>query len=122
MGGMGGMGGMMGALLSDPELAAGMSNPKIMAAFTTLASNPGGLMGNPAKLQELMADPEVGPFMQKLMTKLGPLMGGGMPDMGGMGGMPDMGGMEGMPDMGAFGEDDDDEDDMPDLDDLPDLE
>jgi suppressor of tumorigenicity protein 13 len=104
MGGMGGMGGLMSALLSDPELAAGMQNPKVMAAL----SNPSELMGNPAKLQELMADPEVGPIFQKLMTKLGPMMGG-------MGGMPGMGGMGGA--AGGSGDDD-----IPDMDDLPDLE
>merc|ERR1719148_43750 len=46
----------------------------------------------------LMNDPETAPIVQKLMTKLGPMMGGmgGMPGMpGGMGGMP--GGMGGMP-------------------------
>jgi suppressor of tumorigenicity protein 13 len=73
--------------MSDPELAAGMQNPKVMAAFQSLVSEPGGvggLMANPAKLQELMSDPEVGPFLQKLMSKLGPAMGGGgMPGMGG---------------------------------------
>lgn len=61
-----------------------------MAAFQSLVSEPGGvggLMANPAKLQELMADPDVGPFLQKLMAKMGPAMGGGgMP--GGMGGAP----------------------------------
>merc|ERR1740124_517437 len=95
-GGMGGMGGFMSALLSDPELAAGMQNPKVMAAFS-------GLMSNPAKMQELMGDPEVGPFIQKLMKKLGPMMGGAMP--GAPGGM------------GGAGEDDD----LPDLDDVPNL-
>ncbi|KAI2494792.1 hypothetical protein MHU86_19743 [Fragilaria crotonensis] len=91
MGGMpGGMGGMppgfMESLLSDPELAASMQNPKVIAAFSELMSGPGGpmgLMSNPAKLQELMADPEVGPVLQKLMSKFGG-MGAGMP--GGMGG------------------------------------
>ena len=111
MPGMGGMGGLMSSLLSDPELAAGLQNPKVMAAFQSLSANPAGLMSNPGKLQELMTDPEVGPFMQKLMSK----MGGGMPGMGGMGGgMPDFGGMG--------GGDDDGDDDIPDLDDLPDLE
>jgi len=99
MGGMGGaMGGIMSLLMSDPELAAGLQNPKVLAAFSELMKSPGGaagLMSNPTKVQELLADPEVGPFMQKLMTKLGPMMGGmgGMPGMGG--GMPGMGG--GMP-------------------------
>ena len=73
------------------ELAAGMQNPKVMAAFQSLVSEPGGvggLMANPGKLQELMSDPDVGPFLQKLMAKLGPAMGGGgMPGFpGGMGG------------------------------------
>ncbi len=39
-----------------------MQNPKVMKAFQDLMSGPGGPMGamsNPAKLQEMMADPEV---------------------------------------------------------------
>ncbi|KAL7469494.1 hypothetical protein ACHAXS_009754 [Conticribra weissflogii] len=114
-GGMGGMEGMMAGLMSDPEIAAGMQNPKIQKAFTDLMSGPGGpmgLMSNPSKLQEMMADPEVGPFLQKLMGKV---MGGGM---AGMGGMPGMGGMGGMG--GGMG----DGGDMPDIhgdDDMPDL-
>ena len=59
--------------MSDPEIAAGLKNPKVMAAFQELMSGPGGPMGamsNPAKLQEMMADPEIGPFMQKLMGKM----------------------------------------------------
>ncbi|CAB9523840.1 Hsc70-interacting protein [Seminavis robusta] len=98
MGGMGGMPGMGGGmpnimqiLMSDPELAAGMQNPKVMAAFQSLVSEPGGvggLMANPAKLQELMSDPDVGPFLQKLMAKLGPSMGGGGMPMGGAAGGP----------------------------------
>jgi hypothetical protein len=48
--------------------------------------------GDPAKMAEMMKDPEVASVMNKLMSKMG---GGGMPDMGGMGGMP--GGMGGMP-------------------------
>ena len=47
---------------SDPEIAAGMQNPKVMQAFQDLMSGPGGpmgLMSNPSKLQEMMADPEV---------------------------------------------------------------
>jgi len=103
MGGMPGVQGLMSSLMSDPELAAGMSNPKIMGAFTKLMSEPGGAMGllsNPAKVQEIMSDPDVGPFMKKLMSKIAP----------GMGGMPGMGG--GMPSGG---------DDMPDIDEMPDL-
>ena len=116
------MQGLMGAILSDPELAAGLQNPKVMEAFSSIMSSPGGAMGlmsNPSKLQEMMQDPEVGPFMQKLMAKLGPAM------MGGMGGMPGMpGGMGGMGDMpggtsgGATSQNDDDLDDIPDLDDM----
>ena len=39
-----------------------MQNPKVMKAFQDLMSGPGGpmgLMSNPAKLTEMMADPEV---------------------------------------------------------------
>jgi len=62
-----------------------MKNPKVMKAFSDLASGPGGpagLMSNPGKLMEMMSDPEVGPVLQKIMSKFG---GGGMPGMGGMG-------------------------------------
>lgn len=43
-----------------------MQNPKVMQAFQDLMSGPGGpmgLMSNPAKLQEIMADPEVREFV-----------------------------------------------------------
>mmetsp|Transcript_10025 Transcript_10025/g.14490 ORF Transcript_10025/g.14490 Transcript_10025/m.14490 type:complete len:390 (+) Transcript_10025:94-1263(+) len=89
-----GMSGMLGSLMSDPELAAGMQNPKVLAAFTDLMQSPGGvagLMSNPAKLQKLMTDPEVGPFMQKLASKFGPMLGASM--AGGMGGVSAMSGM-----------------------------
>ena len=113
MGGMGGMNGIMQLLMSDPELAAGMQNPKVMAAFSSLLQEPGGiggLMSNPGKLQELMADPEVGPFLQKLMAKLGPAMGGGAGMPGGMGG-------SGMGGAGAPPSNDDiDMSELPDLD------
>mmetsp|Transcript_22304 Transcript_22304/g.51440 ORF Transcript_22304/g.51440 Transcript_22304/m.51440 type:complete len:117 (+) Transcript_22304:3-353(+) len=108
-GGMsGGMGGIMEALMSDPELAAAMQNPKVVAAFSKLMSEPGGAMGlmsDPAKLQEMMSDPEVGPVLQKLIAKLGP-------GMAGAGGMPggaraSGGGVDG---------------DIPDLGDLPDVD
>ena len=96
---------------TPPELAAGMQNPKVMAAFQSLVSEPGGvggLMANPAKLQQLMADPDVGPFLQKLMAKLGPAMGGGgMP-----GGFPGAGGMGGS---APPSNDDIDLSDLPDL-------
>ena len=52
----------MAGLMSDPDIAEGMKNPKVMKAFQDLMSGPGGpmgLMSNPAKLQEMMADPEV---------------------------------------------------------------
>jgi len=89
--------GLMSQLMSDPEIAEGMKNPKIMAAMTKLMSNPAGAMS-------LMSDPEVAPFMKKIMAKMGPLFGG----MGGAG--AGAGGAA----HGNFGEDDD-YDDMPDL-------
>jgi hypothetical protein len=94
---------------------AALQQPKVMAAFTELMSGgAGGLMSNPAKMQELMSDPEVGPVLAKLMGKFG-----GAGGMGGMGGMP--GGMPGG--MGGMAGDDDDSDgDLPDLEDIPDLE
>ncbi|KAL3937682.1 MAG: hypothetical protein SGBAC_007252 [Bacillariaceae sp.] len=135
MGGMGGMGGMpgmgggggggapggldvgglMGVMMVDHEMQKAMQNPKVMAAFGEIMNSPGGpasLLSDPAKLQKIMSDPEVGPILQKIMGKLGGGMGGGMPGMGGMGG--------GMPGAGAGGDDDE----MPDLDmsDLPDLD
>ena len=58
-----------------------------------------GLMSNPAKLQELMSDPDVGPVLSQL---LGKFMGGG-----GGGSFP-----------GAAANDDVNDDDM----DMPDLE
>ena len=122
MGGMpGGMGGMPGgmpgvppglmeSLLSDPELAAAMQNPKVVAAFSELMSGPGGPMGllsNPQKLQELMSDPEVGPVLQKLLAKFGGMGGGGMP--GGMGASG-----------GGMARDADELDDLPEMDEIPD--
>ena len=80
-----GMGSFMETLLEDPELQQAMQNPKVIAAFSELMQSPGGAMGlmsNPAKMQQLMADPEVGPVLQKIMMKF---MGGGaaMPGFGG---------------------------------------
>eukprot|EP00977_Amphora_coffeiformis_P018184 scaffold6271_cov171-Amphora_coffeaeformis.AAC.10 len=113
--GMGGMpGGMppgMADMMNDPEFLAGMQNPKIQAAFQELMSGPGGPMGlmqNPAKLQELMADPEVGPFLQKLMGKFG--------GMGGAGGMP------GSPGGGPPSGGNDDGDDIPDMPDISEVD
>merc|ERR1711879_1074776 len=79
--GMGGLGGIPG--MDDPEILAALQNPKVAAALQGAMS--GGM--NPAKIMELMGDPEVGPVLQKIMAKFGGGMGGGMP--GGMGGMPD---------------------------------
>jgi len=118
MGGMpgGGMGGMPGGgmfnqnmmdAMSDPEVQAALKNPKVIAAFQEIMSAPGGpagLLSNPGKLQQFMADPEVGPALTKIMSKM-------MPGMGGMGG--------GMPSGKNSGDDDDG---IPDLDDLPDLD
>mmetsp|Transcript_15119 Transcript_15119/g.34619 ORF Transcript_15119/g.34619 Transcript_15119/m.34619 type:complete len:374 (+) Transcript_15119:157-1278(+) len=113
-GGMGGMPGMpspdmMSGMMNDPEIKKAMENPKVVEAFQEIMSGPGGPMGllsNPGKLQELMADPEVGPALNLMMKKM--MGGGGMPGMGGMGGMPSAGGGsdDGIPDMDA----------MPDLD------
>jgi suppressor of tumorigenicity protein 13 len=77
-GGMGGMPGgmdpsMMAGLFADPELQAGMQNPKIMQAMQELMSDPNAM----AKYAD---DPEVMSFMQKMMGKFG---GMGM-DMDGM--------------------------------------
>ena len=98
-----GMGGMMADMMQDPELMAAMQNPKVMSALSEVMS--GGV--NPAKIQELMTDPEVGPVLQKMISKFGGSMGGG--------GMP--GGMGG----GAAPAADNDDDDIPDLDNLPDM-
>jgi len=76
-GGMpGGMPAGMGDLFSDPEIVAAMQDPEVAAKFASLQSNPAGMMG-------MMADPKMAPLMQKIMQKM---MGGGMPDMSGMGG------------------------------------
>jgi suppressor of tumorigenicity protein 13 len=117
-GGMGGMPGMVGMgggmpgmpdmteLMSDPEIMAGFQNPKIMKVFQEMMSAPGGpaaMMNNPAKLQSLMGDPEIGPFLQKVLGKLGggAMGGGGFPGAG----FPGAGGRE----------DDEDMPDMPDI-------
>ena len=122
-GGMGGMPGMPGqdpdmmkGMMNDPEIKKAMENPKVVAAFQEIMNGPGGPMGllsNPAKLQELMGDPEVGPALNLMMKKM--MGGGGMPGMGGMGGMPGMGGMGGMPSAGG-------DDGVPDMDEMPDLD
>jgi hypothetical protein len=84
-GGAGGLQNMlMQMLMSDPDLAAGLQNPKLMSVFTSVLQG-GGL--NSPQMQEAMKDPEVKRFMDKITSKLGPLMGM-MGGMGGMGGNP----------------------------------
>lgn len=107
MPGMGG-GGMPGGmeamlkqmLMSDPELAKGMQNPKIMRAFSAMMGGGGG------GAADAMKDPEVMAFMNKVQTKLGPMMGG----MGGMGG-----GRATPSSSSSYMPAEDDLDDMPDL-------
>ncbi|KAF4671470.1 hypothetical protein FOL47_001522 [Perkinsus chesapeaki] len=68
-------GGMPGGMphMSDPDLQAAFSNPKVMAAMQEM-------MQNPANAMKYMSDPEVGPILQKLMSKVGGAMpGGGFP-------------------------------------------
>mmetsp|Transcript_854 Transcript_854/g.1350 ORF Transcript_854/g.1350 Transcript_854/m.1350 type:complete len:383 (-) Transcript_854:387-1535(-) len=105
----------MNDLFNDPDVMAGLQNPKIMAAFQGMMTGGGMDM---SKIQKLMTDPETAGFMQKIIGKMGGSMGG-MSGMGGMGGM-------GMP-PGGFGGAGSGDDDMPDLDDgdyddMPDLE
>ena len=76
IGDMGGMQDMlMQMLMSDPELAAGLKNPKVMKAFSSM-------MGGGGENTPEMQDPEVQAFMKKFQEKMGPMMG----MMGGMGG------------------------------------
>lgn len=81
MGGMGGMPGGMpgvppgmdfGKLMSDPEIAAAMSNPKLMQVFMEVQQNPGALM-------KYKDDPEVMGLVMKIQGAMGG--GGGMPGM-----------------------------------------
>lgn len=115
---------LMQMLMSDPELAAGLQNPKIISAFTSMMGGGGSryiffelnIFIYFKSLHECasppdLSDPEVAAFMTKLQKKLGPLMG----MMGGMGGAMPGAGMGGTPGgMGGF-EDDNDSDDVPDL-------
>lgn len=78
-------GGLMGSLFNDPEIASSLQNPKVQAAFSSMMSG-GGL--DMSKIQQCMSDPELAPVFQKLMTKLGPMMG----KMGGMGSFAGMDG------------------------------
>ena len=120
-GGMPGMDpSMMAGLMSDPEIQEAMKNPKVVAAFQELMSGPGGpmaLLSNPAKLQQLMMDPEVGPVLQKIMGKF---MGGGAGAGAGGAGMNPFGAAGaggGMPPGNDFGGDD-----IPDLGEMPDID
>lgn len=104
----------------DAETAAAMQNPKVMAAFQEMMS---GGAPDPTKIMKYMSDPEVGPVLQKLMSKMGagmPGMGAGMPGM--PGGMPGMG--AGMPSGFGNGFDAPQEDDpeMPDLEEVDEVD
>jgi len=63
--------------MSDPELMAAFSNPKMMAAMQDIMSNP----GNISKYQ---SDPEIMNLMNKVMGSMGG-MGGGAGKGGGKG-------------------------------------
>jgi suppressor of tumorigenicity protein 13 len=54
----------MGDLFSDPDLAAAMTNPRMMTALQQM-------MTNPAAIFEYQNDPEIGPILMKLMSKMG---------------------------------------------------
>ncbi|CDJ42517.1 58 kDa phosphoprotein, putative [Eimeria tenella] len=68
-GGMGGLGGLLGSV-NDPDVQQVFSNPKMMAAFQDILTNP----GNMAKYKD---DPEVADAISKLMRKFGGGMAGG---------------------------------------------
>jgi len=96
----GGMAGIMGSLFNDPEIAKYLQNPKVQEAFSSMMGG-GGL--DMSKIQKYMLDPDVGPVFQKLMKKLGPMMGGMSGSFGGG--------------MGRSSN----EDSVPDVDNIPDL-
>ena len=54
-------------LKSDPELAAGIQNPRIVQAMQSLSIG-GGMTA------EAMNDPVVASFLQKLSLKIGPMV------------------------------------------------
>lgn len=54
----------LGGLFSDPEIMGAMGNPKVMAAMQAM-------MTNPAAFLQYQNDPEVGPVLMKLMSKMG---------------------------------------------------
>lgn len=68
--GMGGMSGIEATLMADPEVVEALKNPKFKAAFDDVKANPMNFF-------QYMSDPEVGPFISKMMGKMG---------MGGLGG------------------------------------
>ncbi|KAL8272875.1 hypothetical protein Esti_003184 [Eimeria stiedai] len=75
-GGVAGLAGLLGSI-NDPDIQSVFSNPKMMAAFQDIMTNP----GNMAKYKD---DPEVAEAISKLSRKLGGgVSGGNMP-----GGMP----------------------------------
>ena len=62
---------MMDMLLADPAIASGLKNPKVVDALSQLMSSPESLMADPARMKALMADPETGPNLLRIMKKLG---------------------------------------------------
>ncbi len=74
----------MEGMMNDPEIMAAMMNPKVMNVLQQAQTNPGALIA-------AMNDPEVGPFLNKIVAKMGGSMGsggmgGGAPDFANMGG------------------------------------
>jgi suppressor of tumorigenicity protein 13 len=61
---------LMGDLMNDPELMSAFMNPKVMTAMQAM-------MTNPAAIFQYQNDPEVGPVLMKLMSKMGNM--GGFP-------------------------------------------
>jgi len=84
----GGLGGMFDAVMQDPEVVEALKKPKFKAAYEDVKANP-------MKFMQYMGDPELGPFISKMMGKFG--MGGG----GGAGGGAGGGGGGGL-DLGAL--------------------
>ncbi|CBH10261.1 Hsc70-interacting protein (Hip), putative [Trypanosoma brucei gambiense DAL972] len=68
----GGMSGGMEEIMKDPEILEAMRNPEIASKFSTLMQNPMAALG-------MMSDPQMGPLLQKVMSKV---MGGGFPGAG----------------------------------------
>lgn len=66
------MAGLEAKLLADPEIVEALKDPKYKAAFDDVKANPMNFF-------QYMSDPELGPFVKKMMGKLG--MGGGFGGM-----------------------------------------